>query len=189
MACASILTNNCLGNYCPGNIFAGAEMVFYKLETFDASRSVGYLIKRINALMVPRIEAQFTDAELTFTQWIVLMHLCHGGGDTCADIATNMNHDAGAVTRIVDQMEKRGVLTRARSTKDRRVVHLKMTPKGRAMGKSLTPRVMNFWNHILTEFTEAEASMLIGLLSRLNARLDAAPVAATAPVKKKRKTA
>jgi DNA-binding MarR family transcriptional regulator len=168
---------------------AGPAMPFYKLDTFNPSRSVGYLVKRINALMVPRIEAQFADAELTFTQWVVLMHLCHGGGDTCADIATNMNHDAGAVTRIVDQMEKRGLVTRERSTRDRRVIHLKMTAKGRAMGKSLTPRVMNFWNHILTEFTEAEASTLIGLLSRLNARLDAEPVAATAPSKKKRKAA
>ncbi|MCC6913345.1 MAG: winged helix-turn-helix transcriptional regulator [Rhodospirillaceae bacterium] len=150
-------------------------MPFYKLETFDASRSVGYLVKRINALMVPRIEAQFEDAELTFTQWVVLMHLCYGGGDTCAGIAAKMNHDAGALTRIADQMEKRGLLTRQRSTKDRRVVHLKMTAKGKAMGKSLTPRVMDFWNHILGEFTEAEAMTLIGLLSRLNARLDAAP--------------
>lgn len=159
-------------------------MPFYKLETFDASRSVGYLVKRISALMVPRIEAQFEDAALTFTQWVVLMHLCYGAGDTCADIAADMNHDAGALTRIADQMEKRGLLTRRRSTKDRRVVHLKMTPKGKAMGKSLTPRVMNFWNHILAEFTEAEAMTLIGLLARLNARLDAAPIAAAAPAKK-----
>ncbi|MGE3333514.1 MAG: MarR family winged helix-turn-helix transcriptional regulator [Rhodospirillaceae bacterium] len=161
-------------------------MPFYKPGTFNASRSVGYLIKRINALMGPRIEAQFAGAELTFTQWVVLMHLCYGGGDTCADIAANMNHDAGALTRIVDQMEKRGVLTRVRSTKDRRVVHLKMTPKGKALAKSLTPRVMNFWNLILTEFTEAEALTLIGLLSRLNARLDAEPIAALAPAKKRK---
>lgn len=161
-------------------------MLFYKLETFNASRSVGYLVKRINALMVPRIEAQFADAELTFTQWVVLMHLCHGGGDTCADIAANMNHDAGAVTRIVDQLEKRDFVERVRSTKDRRVVHLKMLPKGKAIAKSLTPRVMDFWNHILREFTETEALTLIGLLARLNARLDAEPIAARKPAKKRK---
>lgn len=159
-------------------------MPFYQLETFNASRSVGYLVKRINALMVPRIEAQFADAELTFTQWVVLMHLCYGGGDTCADIAANMNHDAGAVTRIVDQLEKRDFVGRIRSTKDRRVIHLKLLPKGKAMAKSLTPRVMDFWNHILTDFTEAEAMTLIGLLARLNARLDAEPIAARTSAKK-----
>ncbi len=161
-------------------------MPFYKPGTYDASRSVGYLIKRASATMVPRIEAKFADAELTFTQWVVLMHLCHGGGDTCADIAANINHDAGAVTRIVDQLETRGFLARMRSTKDRRVIHLKMRPKGKAMAKSLTPRVMDFWNRILTEFTEAEALTLIGLLSRLNARLDAEPIAAAAPIKKRK---
>ncbi len=164
-------------------------MPFYTLETFDPARSVGYLVKRINALMVPRIEANFVDAELTFTQWVVLMHVCHGGGDTCAEIAAHMNHDAGAVTRIVDQLEKRELIARVRSTKDRRVVHLKMLPKGKAMAKALTPRAMTFWNGILTEFTQAEASTLINLLGRLNGRLEAEPIAARPPVRKSRKTA
>ena len=45
---------------------------FYAVETFQAQRSIGYLIKRLNNLIVPRAEAMVADADFTFSQWVVL---------------------------------------------------------------------------------------------------------------------
>jgi DNA-binding MarR family transcriptional regulator len=149
---------------------------FYRADNFQAQNSVGCLIRRLNNLMTPRAEARFADEELTFSHWVTLMCLRDGLASTCADIARHMNHDSGATTRLVDQLEKRGLLTRSRSKTDRRVVHLTLTADGKAMAKALAPRTMNFWNDMLDGFTTAEAGMLIEMLTRLLQRMEATPV-------------
>ncbi len=149
---------------------------FYDIDSFNGCTSVGYLIRRCHNKMMPRAEAQFADAELTFSQWVVLMSLRDKSAGTCADIARNMNHDTGAVTRLVDQLEKRGLVARRRSTADRRVVHLKLLPAGKAMAKALTPRIVDLWNRVLADFSHAEAASLLSLLARLDRRLDAEPL-------------
>jgi DNA-binding MarR family transcriptional regulator len=146
---------------------------FYSVETFQARRSLGYLIKRLNNLIVPRAETVFADADFTFSQWVVLMAVRDGIADTCAEIARHMDHDTGATTRLVDQLEKRGYLRRRRSTSDRRVVHLEITPAGKALAKALMPRLIEFWNEVLEDFSTEETLQLISLLTRLMARIEA----------------
>ncbi len=147
----------------------------YRAETFEARRSVGYLIKRLHGLYMPRIEALFANEELTFSHWIALIALRDGVASTCADIARHMNHDSGAVTRLVDQLERRGLLTRERSKDDRRVVVLSLTPQGRNVVRTLMPHVIDFWNGALDEFSPEEFEHLVELLTRLAARIEREP--------------
>jgi DNA-binding MarR family transcriptional regulator len=155
---------------------------FYKLENFGAETSIGCLLRRLNNLMIPRAEARFADDDITFAHWVTLMCLRDGLASTCADISRHMNHDSGATTRLVDQLEKRGLVERTRSKTDRRVVHLSLTAEGKAVTKALAPRTMNFWNEMLDGFSGAEAAMLIELLSRLLARMENTPVETPATV-------
>jgi hypothetical protein len=47
------------------------------------------------------------------------------------------------------------------------VVTLSLTPRGRSMVESLAPKVMHFWNGLLSDFTHEEVDNLIDLLTRL----------------------
>lgn len=156
---------------------------FYSVDTFQARRSLGYLIKRLNSLIVPRAEAMFADADFTFSQWVVLMAVRDDIADTCAEIARHLDHDTGATTRLVDQLEARGYLRRRRSTEDRRVVHLEITPAGKALTKSLMPRLIDFWNEVLEDFSAEEALQLVSLLTRLMSRIEARAPEALKPAK------
>ena len=102
------------------------------------------------------MEALFEDQELTFSQWTTLVALHDGRITTAGDLAHNICHDAGSLTRLIDQMVERGLVTRQRSETDRRVVTLALTPRGRALVEALAPRVMNFWNGLLSGFSHAE---------------------------------
>ncbi|HWD28620.1 MAG TPA: MarR family transcriptional regulator [Rhizomicrobium sp.] len=150
---------------------------FYSADTYSAQRSIGCLLRRLTNLMLPRAEARFADKDLTFTHWVILMCLRDGLADTCADIARHMSYDSGAITRLVDQLEKRGFVARKRSTTDRRVVHLAMTAEGKAVTKALTPSTLNFWNELLEDFSAAEAEKLIELLTRLLNKMEKTPIA------------
>ena len=140
---------------------------FYRAAHYGMKNSVGYLIRRSSNLLMPQMEALFADESLTFSQWTVLMALREWGQSTAADVARHICHDAGSLTRILDELEERGLVTRARSETDRRVVALTLTTKGLAMVEMLLPRVVEFWNGLLGDFSHLEIKLLVKLLSRL----------------------
>ena len=140
---------------------------YYTLGNYAMRNSVGYLMRICTNRVLPQMEALFQDQELTFSQWTTLVALHDGRLATAGDLAHNICHDAGSLTRLIDQMVKRGLVTRTRSETDRRVVTLSLTPRGRSLVEGLAPKVMNFWNELLSGFTHEEIDTLINLLTRL----------------------
>ncbi len=106
------------------------------------------------------------------------MCLRDGLATTCADISRHMNYDSGAITRVVDQLEARGFVTRSRSLTDRRVVHLALTPEGRTVTKAMATPTIAFWNEMLDDFSNEETAQLVALLTRLLNRMEKTPVRA-----------
>ncbi len=144
-----------------------AKTPYYRPGNYSMHRSVGYLMRMSINRVLPQMEALFEDQELTFSQWTTLVALHDGRISTATELAHNICHDAGSLTRLLDLLEKRGLVKRLRSQTDRRVVTLTLTASGRALVESLAPRVMDLWNKLLVDFTHAEIDTLIGLLTRL----------------------
>ena len=140
---------------------------YYTSANYAKKNSVGYLMRIGINLVLPQMEALFEDQELTFSQWTTLVALHDGRVQTAGDLAQNICHDAGSLTRLVDQMVERGLVVRARSESDRRVVQLALTARGSSLVEALAPKVMHFWNGLLSGFTHAEVDTLIDLLTRL----------------------
>jgi DNA-binding MarR family transcriptional regulator len=140
---------------------------YYRPGNYTMKNSVGYLMRVCSNRVLPQMEALFEHEELSFSQWTTLVALHDGRIKTAGDLAHNICHDAGSLTRLIDQLIERALVSRSRSTTDRRVVTLALTPRGSALVEALAPRVMNFWNELLADFTHAEVDMLIALLTRL----------------------
>jgi DNA-binding MarR family transcriptional regulator len=145
----------------------------FQYDDFSARKSVGYLLRQTLNLMQPRLEAVFADHEFTFVQWCVLMQLRDGLANRAADISRNLNHDSGALTRVIDQLDARGMIERTRSTEDRRIVELALTGQGSEAVEGLIPLVVDSLNELFAEFSRAEMEQLTGLLHRVLARLQA----------------
>jgi DNA-binding MarR family transcriptional regulator len=140
---------------------------FYRADQYGMKNSVGYLVRRAANLILPQFETLFAKEELTFSQWAVLMALREWEASTSGEIARHICHDAGSLTRILDQLERRGLIARLRSDADRRVITLTLTPQGLELVESLMPRVADFWNSLLSDYSHAEIKALIRLLTRL----------------------
>jgi DNA-binding MarR family transcriptional regulator len=143
----------------------------FKADTFTVADSVGYLVKHAQRAMHDRIESAFASQSVTFQQWIVLMHLRDGMAGTVAELCRSTRHDSGAMTRLVDQLEQRGLIERQRKPGDRRVVDLALTPAGRKMVESLIPIAVDTLNHTLDGFSRQEVQQLQGFMRRIIARL------------------
>jgi DNA-binding MarR family transcriptional regulator len=149
---------------------------FYTPETYTVRGSVGYLLRRARNLMTARVEAEFDRHEVTFVQWIVLMQLRDELASTSAELARDMCHDSGALTRVLDQLEQRGLIERRRNRADRRTVELSLTPAGLAMVNSLVPTVVGLLNGALAGFTHDEARTFTRLLNKFIDGVSAEPL-------------
>src|SRR5579863_3598155 len=158
----------CWGNYCSDKYCRGGNPMrpYYRPTNYTMRNSVGYLMRVCTNRLLPQMETLFEDQELTFSQWTTLVAL-HSGITTAGDLAHNICHDAGSLTRLIDEMVKRGLVIRNRSESDRRVVTLGLTAHGAELVETLAPRMMNFWNGVLAGFSHAEVDTLINLLTRL----------------------
>ena len=147
-------------------------MQHYRSEVYSARTSVGYLLKRAHNLMVDQLAAAVAASQITVTQWVVLMYLHDGLAINASDLCLQLQHDSGALTRVIDQLEGRGLVQRERSREDRRAVQLRLTAAGSETVATLIPVVVDTLNHALRDFSRAEAEELNRLLGKLIAGLD-----------------
>lgn len=145
---------------------------FYDLEAFVPRTSIGYLLRCVTKLSTSRIEAAFEGSDISFTQWVVLMLVSTDTADTCTALARNMGHDSGAMTRLIDQLEQRGLVVRTRVEGDRRVSRLRVTDAGQTLLTGLVSSVMDMWNEVLEGFDHDEIRQLISTLGKLLTRLE-----------------
>ena len=144
-----------------------AKNTHYRVETFSAPICIGYLVSRAYATNRAQLEAMFAREDINFTQWRVLMCLREGTANTCADLSRELAHDKGSMTRLVDQLEGQGLLKRHHDRTDRRVVVLSLTPAGRAAVTRLIPKIVDYYNVLLADFTPQEVKLLTQLLTKL----------------------
>ena len=129
--------------------------------------SVGYLMGRARASLLSSLDAQLVRFGLSAMQYAVLKHLSEGRARTAADLCRLMSHDTGAMTRILDRLEEKGLVRRERSREDRRAVVLRVAPAGRA----LLPRLLAVGTRVLeahlSGFSQADIDALKGYLGRM----------------------
>jgi DNA-binding MarR family transcriptional regulator len=88
----------------------------------------------------------------------------------------------GALTRVIDELERRGYVKRERSQRDRRAVEIAITAAGRQQAQSARRVLLELLNQLVAPFAEQEVDTLIELLRRLMLHLhEAAEGARPAP--------
>ena len=133
----------------------------------DEGLSVGQLMGRARASLLTSIDSEIERFGLNSMQFIVLKHLGEGAARTAADLCRLNRYDTGAMTRILDRLEEKGLVHRERRREDRRVVFLRLAPAGSA----LLPRLKAVGTRVLevhlAGFGVHEVEALRGYLQRM----------------------
>lgn len=142
---------------------------FYQGASYCAQESVGYLMKRIMLSIVHQADKRLDAHGLTSAQWGPLLRLRTAGQSTVAELARWSLVDAGAMTRLLDRLEKKKLCARVRSLEDRRVVLVQLTPQGEAAIEHVPAALAEVMNAHLAGFSKAEWQTLQGFLQRMAA--------------------
>jgi DNA-binding MarR family transcriptional regulator len=117
-------------------------------------------------------EQLFKPHGLTGTQYNVLRILrgAEPDGLACRVIGERMiSHDPD-MTRLLDRMEKRSLISRARQTDDRRVIQTRITPAGLALLKGLDQPVRELHRRQFHHLPARRLKTLAQLLEEVRAR-------------------
>ncbi|MGY1709335.1 MarR family winged helix-turn-helix transcriptional regulator [Geodermatophilus sp. SYSU D00758] len=114
-----------------------------------------------------RVEEILGDADLTLDQWRVLWTLVEHGPLSMSDIAGRTRITGPTVTRVVDRLAERALLYRNVDAADRRRVLVFAAERGRALCRTLAPRIAAAERDGLSPLSAAETRTLRRLLERL----------------------
>ena len=116
---------------------------FYKPENYRAEDSVGYLMRRIITTVGQAVDGQlWSRAARPIRSGCRCYKLHLGKATTVAELARECELDAGAMTRLLDRLEAKGLCRRVRSVTDRRVVNIELTDEGRAAAAQVPARAV-----------------------------------------------
>lgn len=132
--------------------------------------SLGMLLTMVRSEMVRAIEAELASQglELSFTQYLILKKAQQLGAVSATELARSVELDGGAMTRQLDQLERKGYLRRAPHEQDRRALRIELTDAGMAVWENTasvcSQRVMTAAQRSLSS---AESTQLHDYLERV----------------------
>jgi MarR family transcriptional regulator, organic hydroperoxide resistance regulator len=123
------------------------------------------LMRTADQLVVPLAEV-LREANLSLSQYNILRILRGAGeeGLPCGEISERMVRRDPDLTRLLDRMESRGLVARARGTVDRRVVLSKISDEGERLLRSLDEPVRKAAKQALAHMPAAKLNALTELL-------------------------
>jgi DNA-binding MarR family transcriptional regulator len=139
----------------------------YTADTYTPADSIGRLVNAVAAQVTQALDSEASPLGISSAQWIILIKLGSGQARTAAELCRLSHYDTGSMTRMLDRLEKKGLITRVRSAEDRRVVELFLTEAGHALYPRLPPISIKVLNRYLQGFAPGEVETLKVLLRRM----------------------
>jgi len=146
----------------------------YDIETYQPRKGVGHLLSRVRAEMLAALDKaleadpELSALEISAAQFIVIAALALADtAKSASDLCKGMSYDAGAMTRMIDRLETKGLIRRNRRQDDRRVVYVELTEEGHRAFPRMRAVSMGVVNRFLRGFTQAEARQLESFLTRM----------------------
>ena len=117
-------------------------------------------------LAVRSIEA--APVEVTVAQHRVLVLLAGRGDLTIGDLADGLGVNPSNATRYCDRLQRLGLVHRARSVEDGRMVQVRLTQEGQALVTAVTERRRQEIDRVLERMTGPDAIRVVAALRAFN---------------------
>ncbi len=128
----------------------------------EVSLTLTRLVNDLNAEQAELLRAH----GITWTQYNALRILRGAQGEplSCGEVGERMISRESDVTRLLDRLEKQGLVLRARGERDRRVVKTRITDKGLELLEQLDQPVAQMHTRQLGHLGKAKLRSLLSLL-------------------------
>src|SRR6201982_433797 len=132
-------------------------------------------VRRFNRFYTRQIgvlRKTYLDSPYSLGEMRVLYEIAHSDGPTASDIARVLDLDAGYLSRVLRNFEKRGLIRRKTSPKDGRQSHLTLTPRGKKSFMPLDARSQRATAAMLGKLAPADQARLIAAMATIETLLE-----------------
>ena len=132
-------------------------------------KQVGVYVNILNCKLKKYIGEMFKrkGVNMTAEQYLVMDTLWNEGTLTQQEIAYIIQKDKNSVTQFVDNLEKKGLVTRAIDKSDRRVNNIVVTEEGMSLKDSMKELAISSMNGILKDISEADLNTFVNVLQKV----------------------
>jgi DNA-binding MarR family transcriptional regulator len=120
---------------------------------------------RISRAFAERYREEFG---ITIPEWRVLAHLYQSGDVSVRDIEARTDMEKSKVSRAASRLETAGYITKAVNDSDRRLLALRLTPRGRDLVARVLPVARQFQAEMRARLGDTAKGLEAGLSVLLN---------------------
>lgn len=136
-------------------------------DLVDRYISVSFSVNKTGENLV---KCQLGD-DLTNDQHYTLRYIHHSENCTSTELAEVFDVKKSAITAIITRLFEKGLIERTRDEKDRRVVYLTLSEKGRELFSETEERISKLVESFIKKFDQQEIEQFITTYEKLNSIL------------------
>ena len=140
------------------------------LRGFD--RSLPMALLRAREAVMKKFIPSLRENNMSSQQWRVIRALNEREGLDISELAERCYLLMPSLSRIIQNLEKRGLINRVQSKKDNRRSVISLTDDGRVVFRKIAPKSVERYNYITERFGYGKLELLYELLDELVEKLD-----------------
>lgn len=125
------------------------------------------LINRIRVELVDALDRELAPFDISAPQLFVLSSVANREADSAAGLCKSISYDPGAMTRMIDRLQQKGLVRRVPHPDDRRAMNLELTVAGKALFPQLVTAKDRVQAQFLRGFSKDDTQSLESLLRRM----------------------
>jgi DNA-binding MarR family transcriptional regulator len=134
-------------------------------QYFEASTGIQRAMKR-------RVLAKLQSESISFAQIGLLFMIDENGSVISKDLATRMQISRSAIAQLLDGLSELGFITRTEDKKDRRIVHIGLSKKGKGKIKDLEKQRKAIFKELVSGLSDKQLKSAIEINSAMLKQLE-----------------
>jgi MarR family transcriptional regulator, transcriptional regulator for hemolysin len=139
-----------------------------KLQASQLKSQLGYWLRVVSNAVSHAFAKQLATAGVTLAEWVILREMYSGNQTTSPSVVADMTGlTRGAVSKLIERLLQKGLVTRAEAALDRRYQEIQLT----AAGTKLVPKLASIADdndeRFFSVLTRSERSALMAVLVKM----------------------
>src|SRR5271156_1766112 len=142
-------------------------------KTTELSNSLPPLLNQVRMAILSGTDQEFlrdaevASLEVTAVQFIIIKNLLKGHANSACELCKYMDYDRGAMSRMIDRLESKGLIKRVALAHTRRTMALEVTEAGRAAFPKMQACLTRVVNRLLKGVTKTQVREVENVLKRM----------------------
>jgi len=137
----------------------------------DLAQYVPYLLNRAGRRVADAFTRELGAFGVTLPMWRVMASLRSAGPQRLGDLSELTAIEASTLSRLLGQMQEKGLVRRARSRGDARAITVSLTRRAAALTDRIVPLALRYEQVALAGMSDAEVAILKRLLAQMHENL------------------